>query len=341
MLVGTDDKLFSALTQDSANPILENESCAVLYYQCTTSLWRFAMKKLIAFLGLFVLLATTSQSNTLFTEDFLDEKLSNDWSFRDLRSGSSAWMVKDWEQVVDVDGRREYGALHITNYEAFGHTQRDRPVLETKIPEQAGDNFSVEGIFGYYTVGDVFMGLFLFGDNDSEFAYICFGGEKVSIELYGLIVVSGGSEMQWVKPKKGAGGVYADFRDNGPNNTGFEHGYIELKIVKRGNSFRGYYRSIPDEFVSFITPNGWLPVNFVLDSDERKPWKETHQSFNTPWEYDFEVKRIGVGFLNNWSGWRTTLRVHFLTLTSEEEVPNAPATFRKSTTRWASLKELR
>lgn len=250
------------------------------------------MKKVIAVFSLFLfsllLSANLSAETVTWIEDFKDSTLSDEWQFRDLQSQSSAWMVKAWERTVTEEGEDHWGALHITNHEAFGHTQRDRPLMERDIPKAAARRLTITGIFGYYKpIADTFIGLFLLGQNQSEFAYICFGGEAGQVAERGLKIVSG---------------------------------------------------RLPDDLTRFINDDGWLPVRIDGPRNENK-WIEARQSFHTPWEHDFDVKRIGVGFLNNWGGFTMTMRLHLLVLEYlEVGVRVAPSQIKRITTRWADLK---
>jgi len=65
-------------------------------------------------LSLFLFLfATDSFAETVtWVEDFKNNKLSDGWRFRDLRSHSSAWMIEAWERTVTEEGEDHWGALH-------------------------------------------------------------------------------------------------------------------------------------------------------------------------------------------------------------------------------------
>ena len=302
------------------------------------------MKKVIGvfslFLFSFLLSANLSAETVTWIEDFKDNILSDEWQFRDLQSQSSAWMVKAWERTVTEEGEDHWGALHITNREAFGHTQRDRPMLEHVLPKAAARKLTIKAIFGYYKpIADTFMGLFLLGQNQSEFAYICFGGEAGQVTERGLKIVSGSSIPIWQKrTKTKPARVSIHFHQNHDGNAGVNDGYIELKIVKEDDRLRGYYRRLPDDLTRFVNEDGWLPVRFDGPRNENK-WVEVRQSFHTPWEHDFDVKRMGVGFLNNWGGSTMTMRLHLLVLEYPEVgVRAAPSQIKRITTRWADLK---
>lgn len=170
-------------------------------------------------------------------------------------------MVEGWEGSATGD----FGALHITSYEGLSRARPDRPILERQAPKQASDSLIVEAIFGYYKpipFFTVLMGIFLFGDNDMEFAYIAFGGTEQWVERNGLEIEIGSMFPILEKARKGIPRRLRVSLDKvlSSKATGWNDGYIELKIVKEGSKLSAFYRRFPEGLVALVNDDGWLPV---------------------------------------------------------------------------------
>ena len=153
-------------------------------------------------------------SADVWTDDFDGDELVEEWKFRDYRDKVTTHEVKD-------------GFFQMTNPKGgWGHTTPDKPMLERDIPKSAAENITVSGIFSTEPdkPADSWIGIFLYSDDDLNYACLLFGGEAN-------------------QPQKTLIGsmVKANWQDKGHFQTGFDVP-IHLKIVKEDDVFSGYYR---------------------------------------------------------------------------------------------------
>lgn len=236
----------------------------------------------------------------VWTDDFDGNRLSNGWRFRDHRTFPSVFALRS-------------GWLEITSQGSLGHTTPDKPIMEREVPLNAGHNITVTGIFSCEPrPGDVYMGLFLFGDSNSEYSCLVFGGEAVQASQ-GILIHTGSSIITWGPPKNNRRGTYRHGikyiqSTNQSTNIQLSISPIHLKVIKEGSLLMSYYRSdVNDEWV------------FLRSS--------------RLWEHDFDVARVGVGFHNNWGGRIFTLKVDTLSIEYEET-----ELLENHTLQWCKLK---
>ena len=257
---------------------------------------------------------TVHAEKLVWTEDFLNVKMRPGWKFRDIRTFSSVWGVKGDVLAACV----QYGAFYITSYESFPRHYPDRPIIEREPPPH-GDDITVYGIFSSPDPINVWMGLFLLGHSDKEFSAVVFGG-NAGFVADGLDVKTVSSIPIWDHPFKKPRGEYAgriNYFRHGLADSGF-HEKIELKIVKEGDRLSGYYR-----------PYRWR---------DEEDWNFIRRDsiHGTLWTHDFEVTRVGVGFLNNSSNRLMSLIVHSLSIEYEPADPTPERL--PQTLKWCDLK---
>ena len=241
----------------------------------------------------------------IWTDDFDGNRLSDGWRFRDRHAPPPS--------VFDLRN----GWLEITSQGALGHNTPDKPIMERDVPRSAGQNITVSGIFTCEPQpADVYMGLCLFGDSNSEFSCITFGGEAVQA-AEGMLIHTGSSVITWGPPQNDRSGAHRHRTDyiqstNKATSIQMPGDVIHLKIIKEGNLLLPYYRSDPNE--------DWVFLRSSTLSGKS-------------WVHDFEVARVGVGFLNNWNRWAFTLRVDTLSIEYEETKD-----LENTTLQWCRLK---
>ncbi len=171
-------------------------------------------KSTILVCGILLFSLTAVVSADVWTDDFDGDELVEEWKFRDYRDKVTTHEVKD-------------GFFQMTNPEGgWGHTTPDKPMLERDIPKSAAKNITVSGIFSTEPdkPADAWIGIFLYSDDDLNYACLLFGGEANQSQktLIGSM-------------------VKANWQDKGHFETGFDVP-IHLKIVKEDDVFSGYYR---------------------------------------------------------------------------------------------------
>ncbi len=223
----------------------------------------------------------------VWTDPFDGNEPVEEWEFRDYRDEVTTFEVKD-------------GFLQMTNPNGgWGHTTPDKPMLEREVPGSAAENIIVSGIFSTEPdkPADAWIGIFLYSDDDLNYACFLFGGESNQAQktLIGSMV-----EANW--------------QDKGHFETGFDVP-LHLKLVKEDDVFSGYYRE-----------------------NEKDDWQ---LAGNKSWNHDFEVERVGIGFMNSWGGKTVTLLVDTLSVEGEGIQPLSVDPKAKLTTTWGTLKTSR
>ena len=88
---------------------------------------------------------------------------------------------------------------------------------------------------------------------------------------------------------------------------------LYLKLEKAGKQFTGYFRT-----------------------DEKKDWNK----IGNTWEHQIkEVKKVGLGFINNWGGKTVILLVDTFSIDGEGIRPLSVTPSGKLTTVWGALKQ--
>ena len=105
--------------------------------------------------------------------------------------------------------------------------------------------------------------------------------------------------------------VKGAWQDKGHFPTG-EDVPLYLKLEKDDDQFTGYFRA-----------------------DEKKDWNK----IGNTWAHQIkEVKKVGLGFINNWGGKTVTLLVNSFSVDGEGIKPLAVHPKGKLTTKWGELK---
>lgn len=172
------------------------------------------MRIMILVCGILLYSTVGIVSAGVWTDPFDGTELVEGWEFRDYRDKVTTFEVKD-------------GFLQMTNPKGgWGHTTPDKPMVEREIPKSAAKNITVSGIFTTEPdkPADSWIGIFLYSDEDLNYACLLFGGEAN-------------------QPQKTLIGsmVQANWQDKGHFQTGFDVP-LHLKIVKENDLFSGYYR---------------------------------------------------------------------------------------------------
>lgn len=242
------------------------------------------MRTLILVFGILLCTCLSAVDADVWTDPFDGNALVDEWEFRDYRDEATTFEVKD-------------GFLQMTNPDGgWGHTTPDKPMLERSIPASAATDITVSGIFSSEpdTPADAWIGIFLYSDNDLNYACFLFGGEA----------------NQGQKTLIGSM-VEANWQDKGHFETGFDVP-LHLMIVKEDDVFSGYYRE-----------------------DEKDDW--TLAGAKT-WTHDFDVERVGIGFMNSWGGQTVTLLVDTLSIEGDGIEPLSVDATGKLATTWSTLK---
>ncbi len=218
-----------------------------------------------------------------WTDNFDGNKLEDVWEFRDHNKEETEYEVKD-------------GFLRITNPGNWGHTTADKPMIERDIPQTASKDITVSGIFSSDpdTPADAWIGIFIYSDDDLNYACLLFGGESN-------------------QPQKALIGsmIKSAWNDHGHPQTGFDVPF-HLKLVKEGDTFSGYFRK-----------------------DEKDEWTLAQ---NKMWNHNFDVKQVGIGFMNNWGGQTVTFLIDQLSIEGEGIKPFSVEPDDKLATTWGDLK---
>lgn len=242
------------------------------------------MRSLLLFVcGISVICFISAVSAGVWTDYFDGNELADGWEFRDHNAKQTKYEVKD-------------GFLHITNPGNWGHTTPDKPMIERDIPDSAETNITVSGIFSSDpdTPADAWIGIFIYSDDDLNYACLLFGGESNQAQK---TLIGSMNKATW--------------QDHGHPVTGFDVP-IHLKIVKEGDVFSGYFRK-----------------------SEKDDWT---LAGNQKWNHDFDVKQVGIGFMNNWGGKTVTLLIDELSIEGDGVQPFAVKPEGKLATKWGSLK---
>ena len=242
------------------------------------------MRTLILVFGILLCTCIGAVDADVWTDPFDGNALVDEWEFRDYRDEATTFEVKD-------------GFLQMTNPDGgWGHTTADKPMLERSIPASAATDITVSGIFSSEpdTPADAWIGIFLYSDDDLNYACFLFGGEANQAQktLIGSMV-----EANW--------------QDKGHFETGFDVP-LHLKIVKEDDVFSGYYRE-----------------------DEKDDWT---LAGGKTWTHDFDVERVGIGFMNSWGGQTVTLLVDTLSIEGDGIEPLSVDATGKLATTWSTLK---
>ena len=239
---------------------------------------------ILVIFGITVFICTPQLFAGVWTDPFDSNKLIDGWEFRDRREKVSTVTVKD-------------GFLRLTNPTGnWGHMTADKPMLERDVPKTAQD-LIVSGLFSSEPdkPTNAWIGMFIFGDDQMDFACLLFGGESNQPQkcLIGSMI-------------KGA------WNDKGHFQTGADVP-LYLKLEKAGKQFTGYFRT-----------------------DQKKDWNK----IGNTWEHQIkEVKKVGLGFINNWGGKTVILLVDTFSIDGEGIRPLSVTPSGKLTTVWGALKQ--
>jgi hypothetical protein len=149
----------------------------------------------------------------VWTDDFEGKTLANEWEFRDRREKVTKTEVKG-------------GFLSMTNPKGkWGHMTADKAMLERDVPTSS-QNLTVSGVFSSEPEKpvDAWIGMFIFGEEQMDFACLLYGGEAN-------------------QPQKALIGsmVQGAWQDKGHFNTGFDVP-LHLKLEKEKDVFTGYMK---------------------------------------------------------------------------------------------------
>ena len=106
--------------------------------------------------------------------------------------------------------------------------------------------------------------------------------------------------------------IKSAWNDHGHPQMGFDVPF-HLKLVKEGDTFSGYFRK-----------------------DEKDDWTLAQ---NKTWNHNFDVKQVGIGFMNNWGGQTVTFMIDQLSIEGEGIEPFSVEPNGKLATTWGDLKE--
>ena len=105
--------------------------------------------------------------------------------------------------------------------------------------------------------------------------------------------------------------IKASWNDHGHPQTGFDVP-VHLKLVKEGDVFSGYFRK-----------------------NEKDEWTLAQ---NKQWNHNFDVKQVGIGFMNNWGGQTVTFLIDQLLIEGDGIEPFSVEPKGKLATTWGTLK---
>ena len=220
----------------------------------------------------------------VWTDDFEGETLAKEWEFRDRREKVTKTEVKD-------------GFLRMNNQKGnWGHMTADKAMLERDVPASS-QNLIVSGIFSSEPEKpvDAWVGMFIFGSDQMDFACLLYGGEAN-------------------QPQKALIGsmVQGAWQDKGHFETGFDVP-LHLKLEKKKDVFTGYVK--------------------------RKEGDDWKQIGNKTWAHKIkQVKKVGLGIMNNWGGKTVVFSVDSFSLEGEGVKPMVVDSAKKLATAWAELK---
>ena len=106
--------------------------------------------------------------------------------------------------------------------------------------------------------------------------------------------------------------IKSAWNDHGHPQMGFDVP-LHLKLVKEGDTFSGYFRK-----------------------DDKDDWSLAQ---NKSWNHNFKVKKVGIGFMNNWGGQTVTLLIDQLSIEGAGIKPFLVEPSNKLATTWGALKK--
>ena len=171
------------------------------------------MKESIFMMFTIAVILIPMASSGVWTDDFERNTMANEWEFRDRREKVTKTEVKG-------------GFLRMTNPKGkWGHMTADKAMLERDVPASS-QNLIVSGIFSSEPEKpvDAWIGMFIFGEEQMDFACLLYGGEAN-------------------QPQKALIGsmVQGAWQDKGHFNMGFDVPF-HLKLEKEKDVFTGYMK---------------------------------------------------------------------------------------------------